>query len=97
MNLSEINLTFKRCKKEKRPALLSYIVAGDPNKRKSLKILKSISENVDICEIGYPHSTPIGDGGKIQTSSYRSIKNGFKMSDAFQIVKNYKKIKNLNL
>tara|TARA_A100001011_G_scaffold397787_1_gene499931 strand:- start:176 stop:979 length:804 start_codon:yes stop_codon:yes gene_type:complete len=93
MSLSEINLTFKRCKKEKRPALLSYIVAGDPNKRKSLKILKSISENVDICEIGYPHSTPIGDGGKIQTSSYRSIKNGFKMSDAFQIVKNYKKIK----
>ena len=65
MSLSEINLTFKRCKKEKRPARLSYIVAGDPNKRKSLKILKSISENVDICEIGYPHSTPIGDGGKI--------------------------------
>ena len=59
-----------------------------------MKILKSISQNIDLCEIGFPHSTPIGDGGKIQTSSYRSIKNGFKMKDAFQIVKNYKKIKN---
>ncbi len=94
MNLSPISLAFRRCKNEKRPALITYTVAGDPNKKKSLKILKSISQNIDLCEIGFPHSTPIGDGGKIQTSSYRSIKNGFKMKDAFQIVKNYKKIKN---
>ena len=94
MSLSPISLAFKRCRNEGRPALLTYIVAGDPNKKKSLKILKSISENVDLCEIGYPHSTPIGDGGQIQTSSYRAIKNGFKMKDAFQIVKDYKKIKN---
>ena len=93
MNSSPISLAFKRCKNEKRPALITYTVAGDPNKKKSLKILKSISKNIDLCEIGFPHSTPIGDGGKIQTSSYRSIKNGFKMKDAFQIVKNYKKIK----
>ncbi len=94
MSLSPISLAFKRCKNEGRPALLTYTVAGDPNKKKSLKILKSISEDVDLCEIGFPHSTPIGDGGKIQTSSYRAIKNGFKMKDAFYIVKNYKKIKN---
>ena len=94
MSLSPISLVFKRCKNERRPALLTYTVAGDPNKKKSLNILKSISENVDLCEIGFPHSTPIGDGGKIQTSSYRAIKNGFKMKDIFEIVKNYKKIKN---
>ena len=94
MSSSLISLAFKRCRNEKRPALLTYTVAGDPNKKKSLKILKSISENSDILEIGFPHSTPIGDGGQIQTSSYRAIKNGFKMKDAFQIVKDYKKIKN---
>jgi len=94
MSLSPISLAFRRCKKEKRPALLTYIVAGDPNKKKSLNILKSISENADILELGVGHSTPIADGGQIQTSSYRAIKNGFKMKDAFQIVKRYKKIKN---
>ncbi len=94
MNFSPISLAFKRCKNEGRPALLTYTVASDPNKKKSLEILKSISKNIDICEIGFPHSTPIADGGQIQTSAYRAIKNGFRMSDIFQIVKNYKKIKN---
>tara|TARA_Y100001970_G_C14236083_1_gene861872 strand:- start:346 stop:1146 length:801 start_codon:yes stop_codon:yes gene_type:complete len=91
---SKIEIAFQKCKNEQRPALITYIVASDPNKKKSLEILKSISDQVDILEIGFPHSTPIGDGGQIQTSSYRSIKNGFKMQDIFSIVNNYKKIKN---
>ena len=89
-----ISLAFKNAKKNNRPALLTYTVAGDNTKKKSLEILKSISKNVDICEIGFPHNTPIADGGQIQTSAYRAIKNGIKMSDVFQIVRNYKKIKN---
>tara|TARA_X000001036_G_C20506813_1_gene736236 strand:- start:89 stop:892 length:804 start_codon:yes stop_codon:yes gene_type:complete len=94
MTLSPINLAFKKCRNEKRPALVTYTVAGDNNKKKSLKILKSISKYADILELGFPHNTPIGDGGQIQTSSYRSIKNGFKIKDVFQIVSGYKKIKN---
>jgi len=94
MTLSPINLAFKKCKDMNRPALLTFTVAGDNNKKKSLEILKSISENADIVELGFPHNTPIGDGRQIQNSSYRSIKNGFKIKDAFQIVKDYKKIKN---
>ena len=76
MTLSQISLAFKNAKKEKRPALLTYTVAGDNTKNKSLDILKSISKNVDICEVGFPHNTPIADGGQIQTSSYRALKNG---------------------
>ena len=79
---SEIQLAFEKCRKENRPALISYTVSSDPNKEKSLKILKSISHHVDLAEIGFPFSTPIGDGSDIQTSSYRSIKNGFKIRDA---------------
>jgi tryptophan synthase alpha chain len=94
MTISPISLAFKKTKKEKRPALLTYTVAGDNNKKKSLQILNSISKYVDICELGFPHNTPIGDGGQIQTSSYRAINNGIKMKDIFQIVKNFKKNKN---
>jgi len=89
---SGIQLTFDNCKKEKRPALLTYTVASDPNKKKSLQIINSIAKHADIIELGFPHSTPVGDGGQIQTSSNRSIKNGFKMRDAFQIVNKFKKI-----
>ncbi len=91
---SKIQLAFEKCKKEKRPALISYTVASDPNQEKSLNILKSISPHVDLAEIGFPFSTPIGDGPDIQTSSFRAIKNGFKLRDIFKIIKEYKKIKN---
>tara|TARA_B100000029_G_scaffold465023_1_gene499421 strand:- start:423 stop:1223 length:801 start_codon:yes stop_codon:yes gene_type:complete len=90
---SPISSVFKKCKNEKRSALLTYTVAGDNTKKKSLEILNSISKYADICEVGFPHNTPIADGGQIQTSSYRAIKNGIKMKDVFQIVKKFKKNK----
>ena len=93
MTISSISLAFQKSRKEKRPALLTYTVAGDNTKKKSLEILKSISNHVDICELGFPHNTPIADGGQIQTSSYRAIKNGIKMKDVFQIVQKFKKNK----
>ena len=89
-----ISFAFKKCEKENRPALLTYTVAGDNNKKKSLEILKSISKHADICEIGFAHNTPIADGGQIQTSTHRAIKNGTKIKDVFQIVKKFKKFKN---
>ncbi len=88
-----ITIAFDKAKSENRPALLTYTVAGDNTKKKSLEILKSISKNVDICELGFPHNTPIADGGEIQTSAYRAIKNGIKIRDVFQIVKTFKKNK----
>ena len=94
MTISPISLAFEKCKKEKRPALLTYTVAGDNTKKKSLEILNSISKYADICELGFAHNTPIADGGQIQTSSYRAIKNGIKMKDVFEIVKKFKKNKN---
>ena len=91
MTKSPISLAFEKSKKEKRPALLTYTVAGDNTKKKSFEILNSISKYADICEIGMPHNTPIADGGQIQNSSYRAIKNGIKLKDIFQIVKKFKK------
>jgi len=93
MSNSLINQSFKNAKKENRPALLTYTVAGDNTKKKSLEILKSISNYADICELGFPHNTPIADGGQIQTSAYRAIKNGIKINDIFSIVKQFKKEK----
>ncbi|WP_440913373.1 tryptophan synthase subunit alpha [Candidatus Pelagibacter sp.] len=90
---SLLKKAFLNAKKENRPALLTYTVAGDNTKKKSLEILKSISDYADICELGFPHNTPIADGGQIQTSAYRAIKNGIKINDVFSIVRNFKKSK----
>ena len=93
MSNSLIHESFEKAKKENRPALLTYTVAGDFTKRTSLDILKSISNYADICELGFPHNTPIADGGQIQTSAYRAIKNGIKINDVFSIVSRFKKFR----
>ena len=63
-----ISAAFKRAKIENRPALLTYTVAGDGSKKQSLDILKSISKNADILEVGVPHNTPVADGCLLYTS-----------------------------
>ena len=83
--------TFLKCQREQRPALLTYTVAGDSNKKQSLEIIKSIAEYADIIELGFPHNTPIADGGQIQESSHRALKNRIKLPDVFHIVREFKK------
>ena len=91
---SKITLAFEKCKKEKRPALITYTVAGDNTKNNSLKILNTISKYADILELGFPHNTPVADGGQIQESSHRALKNGIKLKDVYEIVKKFKKNSN---
>ena len=91
--MSLIKQAFEICKKESRPALLTFTVAGDNSEKKSLNILKSISPYVDICELGMPHNTPVADGGQIQNCSHRALKSGIKTKNIFKIVNQYKKYK----
>ena len=92
--ISRIDLAFKKGQTENRPLLITYSVCGDPNKKKSLEILKSISEHVDLVEWGFAFNSPTADGPDIQNSSYRAIKNGINLNETFKLVKNYKRYKN---
>ena len=90
MTISQISLAFKNCKKEKKPALITFTVAGDNTKKNSLKILNSIAKYVDILELSFLHNCPIADGGQIQNSTYRALRNGTTLKDTFQIAKKFK-------
>ena len=72
--VSKIALTFEKCKNERRPALLTYTVAGDNTKLNSLKILDKISKHADILELGFPHNTPIADGGQYKAAHIGLLK-----------------------
>ena len=93
---SKITLAFDKCREEKRPALITYTVAGDNTKSISLKILNAISKHADICEVGVGHNCNTGDGKQIQDSTYRAIKNGIKIKDTFSIVNKFKKLNLVN-
>ena len=75
--------------------LVTFTTGGDPDFNTSLEILKTIINNrIDIIEIGMPFSDPMADGPTIQESSVRSLANGTKINDIFEIVMNIRKFNN---
>ena len=75
--------------------LVTFTTGGDPDLNTSLEILKTIINNgIDIIEIGMPFSDPMADGPTIQESSVRSLENGTKINDIFEIVMNIRKLNN---
>ena len=70
---SKIALAFKKCRAEKRPALITFTVAGDNTIENSLKILNSISKHADILELSFLHNCPVADGNQIQNSTYNLL------------------------
>lgn len=88
----------KRIKKvfeKKNKKLITFTTAGDPDLETSFKIINTIINNgADIIEIGMPFSDPMADGPSIQESNVRSINNGTKITDVFEIVKRVRNINN---
>ena len=75
--------------------LVTFTTGGDPDLDTSLEILETIINNgIDIIEIGMPFSDPMADGPTIQESSVRSLANGTKINDIFELVINIRKFNN---
>mgnify|MGYP003323896429 FL=1 len=85
----------KKIFETKEKKLVTFTTGGDPDFNTSLEILKTIINNgIDIIEIGMPFSDPMADGPTIQESSVRSLANGTKINDIFEIVMNIRKFNN---
>jgi len=83
----------KKIFEKKNKKLVTFTTGGDPDLNTSLEILKTIINNgIDIIEIGMPFSDPMADGPTIQESSVRSLSNGTKINDIFEIVMEIRKI-----
>ena len=54
---------FARLKKEKRKALVAYLVAGDPDLATTARLVPALVDaGADIIELGIPFSDPLADG-----------------------------------
>src|SRR5215210_5205737 len=74
---SRIEATFQKCRAEGRAALVTYVMAGDPDPETSLEILKSLPKaGADIVEFGLPFTDPMADGPAIQAAGLRALKVG---------------------
>lgn len=72
---------------EKRPRLMTHLVAGYPDLRTAQELLLAMAENgADLIEIQIPFSEPLGDGPTILTASHRALANGVRPVDCFEMV-----------
>ncbi len=68
--------------------LVAYITAGFPDVDFSVDLALSLKEaGADILELGIAFSDPVADGPIIEEANLKSLQNGFKMQDLFEISK----------
>jgi tryptophan synthase alpha chain len=63
-----------------RPALVSYVTAGFPERSEFLAVLRAVASASDAVEIGVPFSDPMADGITIQRSSQHAIEHGVSLT-----------------
>jgi tryptophan synthase alpha chain len=88
---TRIDARFAALKKEKRPALITFVTAGDPDLETSKTILGGLAHaGADVIELGMPFSDPMADGPAIQASSQRALKAGQTMAKTLQMVRDFR-------
>ncbi|MEI6729962.1 MAG: tryptophan synthase subunit alpha [Pseudomonadota bacterium] len=89
---SRIEEKFADLAVQKRKALITFVMGGDPNIATSKQILASIAKaGSDIIEIGMPFSDPTADGATIQSAGLRSLQAGTKLKDIIALVEDFRK------
>jgi tryptophan synthase alpha chain len=74
---TRIDARFAELKREGRSALVTFLMAGDPDPLTSLNIIKALPKaGADIIEIGMPFTDPMADGPSIQAAGLRALTGG---------------------
>src|SRR6185369_7969846 len=83
---------FAALKEEGRAALVTFIMAGDPDYDTSLAIAKALPKaGADIIELGMPFTDPMADGPAIQAAGLRALKSGQRMTKTLAMVREFRK------
>lgn len=89
--MGRIKQTFVQLEKQKKKALIAYVVAGDPDLKCTLNALHlMVSQGVDLIELGIAFSDPIADGPTIQRGHERALVNKTTLDDVLKLVKRFR-------
>jgi tryptophan synthase alpha chain len=84
---TRIDTRFAELAKEGRSAFVTYVMAGDPDPRTSLEIVKALPKaGADLIEIGMPFTDPMADGPSIQAAGLRALKAGMTLTKTLALV-----------
>ena len=84
---SRIAETFARLRAEKRPGLVTFTTAGDPDLPRSAAILEALDRaGADALEVGVPFSDPLADGPVIQRATERALAAGGSLKASLALI-----------
>ena len=89
---ARIESRFAALRKAARPALITFVTAGDPDYGTSLALLKALpAAGADIVELGMPFSDPMADGPAIQAAGLRALNAGQTLVKTLAMVREFRK------
>ena len=88
---ARLDQAFARARAESRAALVTYVMAGDPDPETSFAILQGLAEaGADIIELGLPFTDPMADGPSIQAAGLRALKAGQTTAKTLGLVRRFR-------
>jgi tryptophan synthase alpha chain len=89
---TRIDQRFADVKGEGRAALVTFTMAGDPDTKTSLEILKALPKaGADVIELGMPFTDPMADGPAIQAGGLRALNAGQDMHKTLGMIRAFRK------
>jgi len=83
-----IAAAFARARAEERAALVTYVMAGDPDLATSEAMaLACVEGGADLVELGIPFSDPIADGPTIQHAAERALASGTTLAGVLEVAR----------
>jgi tryptophan synthase alpha chain len=87
-----IDRRFAALQQEGRAALVTFVMAGDPDYDSSLAILKALpAAGADVIELGMPFTDPMADGPAIQAAGLRALASGQNMKRTLALVREFRR------
>ena len=88
---TRIDRRFAALKAEGRAALVTFLMAGDPDADTSLAIVKALpGAGADVVELGMPFTDPMADGPAIQAAGLRALHAGQTMGKTLALVRAFR-------
>src|SRR4051812_32043156 len=88
---TRIDRRFAALKAEGRAALVTFLMAGDPDEAASLAIVKALpAAGADMIELGMPFTDPMADGPAIQAAGLRALNAGQTLIKTLALVRAFR-------
>src|SRR5690554_4000677 len=91
MAATRIDTRFAQTRAQNRPALVTFIMAGDPDPQTFDAILSGLPKaGADVIELGMPFSDPMADGVAVQLAGQRALKAGMNLQKTIEAVARFR-------